>query len=464
MTSSPENSETPVRSLARDSVGTTLTYAALFLLGILIFVLNCRILGPMWRGVLGLIMIAPGIVLKIGNFGFDQGMVVIGGKEKELLPKLAATGLLYSRLIGYILIGLLLGFMFGFPIQFWRMFQELWNPLAFTVISIAFPIHLMTLIVDATIYAEDRIAVRNTKEILVNVVMFVAILILVFVFNMKLMGIIGAYVIANTFSLVYGWYLCRDKVSLNGALDFPLISRAVKLGFPVSLALFASYIMLPVMMIQLSLSLHGDQALALQRIGFFSVAYMMVDRILPVTRSVAFALLPKITSGTDEGAGELAAKASRHTLIISFLLFVVLVIFMKPIIAFLLGQRFMNVVVPFAIMAPGGIALSVSGVWAANLLARHRPLDVAFAGIAGVFVALICSWVGFHYMPDGREVLVASISVVIGNLVAFIIMLPAFCRSGHLSVRDVLVPTLDDFREWKRIPGFIFDMIRPKRS
>jgi len=462
MTLSPGNTETTKTSLARDSVGTTLTYALLFFLGLLIFVLNCRILGPLWRGMLGLIMIGPALVLKIGNFGYDQGMVVIGSRERYLLSSLTWTGLLYSFALGMLAIGILMGFMWGFPIQFWRVFQGVWNPIAFSVISLVFPIHLMTQVVDAAIYAEDRISVRNRKEVIVNAVMLVIIIVLWRAFGLRLMAIVGAHVIANFVSLVYGWFLAKDRIGAPVGFDRVLVDKSVRLGFPVSLAYLAGYLMLPAMIIPLSLAMGGSPIENLERLGFFSVAFMMVDRILPVTRSVAFALLPKITTGTDAEAGELTAKASRHTLIISLFVFIFLVIFMKPIIVFLIGERFLNVVSPFAIMAPGGIALSVSGVWAAHLLARKRPFDVAYAGIVGVVIALLCSGLGFYYLPHGREVLVASMSVVVGNLVAFAIMLPAFCKSGHLTVRDALLPTSDDFREWRRIPGFIFDMIRRK--
>ncbi len=462
MTSSSENPKTPIRSLARDSVGTTLTYIALFFLGLVIFILNCRILGPEWRGVLGLVMLAPGIVIKIGNLGFDQGLIVLGGKDRGILGALSRTGIVYSFVMGMVSIGILMGFMWGFPIAFWRIFQEVWNPKAFMLISLAFPIHLMTLICDSAIYAEDRISVRNLKEIIVNAVMLAAIVILVLAFDLRLMGIIGAYVIANFFSLVYGLVLVKDKVLSRVSLDFSLVKKSLKLGFPVSMAHLASYLMLPAMIIPLSLALSGNARLNLERIGYFSVAYMMVDRILPVTRSVAFALLPKITSGTDQEAGELAGKASRHTLIVSISIFIVLVIFMHPIVSLLLGERFINVVVPFTIMAPGGIALSATGVWSAHLLARKRPLDVAWAGIIGVLTALICAGLGFHYLPDGREVLVASISVVVGTILIAAIMLPSFCRTGQISVREAILPTLEDLREWKRIPGYISDMITRK--
>ncbi len=463
MTSSNENPEKSSRSLARDSVGTTLTYSGLFILGLIIFVVIARVLGPTWRGALGIVMLAPGIVLRIGNLGYEHGLVVIGGKTRDLLGPLTRTGIVYGFITGLISIGILMGFMWGFPKTFWGI-NQVWLPLPFMIITLAFPLHLMTLVYDGAIYAEDRIAARNKKELVVNIAMLIAIIVATFIFNYWLMGIVAAYIIAQCVSLFYAMILVRGRVKLSGGLDLRQAGEAVRLGFPVSLAHLATYLMLPAMIIPLSLALPGNAIENLARIGYFTIAYQMVDRILPVTRSVAFALLPKITSAEEEEAGELAAKASRHTLMVSVAIFAVLVVFMYPIISILLGNRFLAVVGPFAIMAPGGVALSVAGVWQAHLLARKKPLQVAKAGIMGVVVALIITGLGFHYIPGDREVLAASLAVMIGTFVNAGMLLPAFCKAGKIGPVKALIPTLEDLREWRRIPGLIVEMIKRRTN
>jgi len=464
MTSSAENPPTSPSSLARDSVGTTLTNSALFLIGIITWIAVARFLGPVWRGALALVMLAPSIVMKTGSFGFDQGMVVVGGKEPRTLGPLARTGIVLAFLMSLISIGLLAAFMWGFPTTFWRLTQQTWLRDQFMLISLAFPLHLMTMVYDAAIYAEDRIAARNAKELWVNVVMLVAILAAVFIWNLRLMAVIGAYLLANVVSLAYGWLLVRRRVHLDGGIDAGLAGRAVKLGFPVYLAQLASYAMLPVMMVLLSFALPGNRNENLERIAFFTMAYQMVDRILPVTRSISFALLPKITGAGEIEAGEMAAKASRHTLLVSIVIFALLFVFMHPIVAILLGKRYLSVVGAFAIMAPGGVALSLIGVWSAHLLARMRPLDVARAGIIGVVVALICAGVGFRFLPEGREVLAASLAVVVGTFVNAAFLLPPFCSAAKIGPDKALIPTVADLRDWRRVPGYVREIIRRKRA
>jgi len=466
MTSQPENSDNHSHSLARDSVRTTLTNVALFFLGVVIWIAVARLLGPTWRGALALVMIVPTIVIRIGTLGFDYGMVVLGGRDRDVLGTLTRTGVVFGFVVGFFLIGLLMVFMWAFPITFWRLTQEVWLRPQYMLIAMVFPVHLMTLMYDAAIYAEDRIAARNIKELVINAVMLVTVLVAVFIFNLRLMGVIGAYVFANVISLAYAWLLVRGNVSLSGNLGVSLGRKAVKLGFPMYLAQLANYMMLPSMMVTLSFALPGNSAENLARIAFFTMAYQMIDRILPVTRSVAFALLPKITSGTDVKAGELAAKASRHTLLVSLVIFGILCLLMNPIVAILLGKRFLALVGPFLIMAPGGVALSVAGVWSTHLLARSRPLQVAKAGIISVIVALIVAGLGFKFLfvGQGREVLVSSLSVLIGAFVNAAFLLPVFCREGRVSAMRVLVPTLEDLAEWRRIPGFAVELIKRKRS
>jgi O-antigen/teichoic acid export membrane protein len=445
-------------------VGTTLTNIALFILGIIIWIAIARLLGPTWRGALALVMIAPTIVMKVGTLGFDYGIVVLGGKSNEMLGKLTRTGVFFGMVVGIIFIGLLFVFMYVFPIAFWRLTQEVWLRPQYIIIATVFPIHLMTLMYDAAIYAEDRIAARNIKELVVNTTMLGIILIAVFVFDMRLIGIIGAYVLANVLSLAYAWYLVKGNVPLGGRLDAPLGREAVKLGFPVYLANMAMFLMLPAMMITLSFALPGESTDNLARIAFFTMAYQMVDRILPVTRSIAFALLPKITAASDSEAGELAAKASRHTLVASLIIFALLVLFMHPIVAILLGKRYLAVVGAFTIMAPGGVALSSAGVWSTHLLARAKPLKVATAGIISVVTALVISGIGFRYLEPGREVLIASLAVVVGAFLNAGILLPSFCREGHVRMSRALVPTMEDFREWRRIPRFVGEFAARKRN
>lgn len=457
MTSSPGNQTIEKGSLARDTVGTTLTNVALFILGIFIWVIIARLLGPVWRGELALVMLAPAIVMKTGSFGYDQGMIVLGGKNRTSLGPLTGTGVLLGFFMGVLFIGLLLGFMWGFPKTFWNI-SQVWLPGPFMIISMAFPLHLMTMAYDAAIYAEDRIAARNLKELVINIVMIVVILAAFFLFKLQLFGVIGAYIIANTVSLGYSYLLVRGRIPLPGTIDINIIRQAVRLGFPIYLAQLAAYMMLPVMMILLSFSLAGSHGENLARIAFFTMAYQMIERILPVTRSVAFALLPKITGGSDTDASELTAKASRQTFLTSLLLFIILAIFMKPIVDILLGSRFIPVAGAFAIMAAGGIALSMAGVWSAHLLARTRPYEVAKAGIIGVLVALVIAWAGFQN-TTGREVQIASVAVLIGSFVNAGFLLNSFCKAGSIKAVNVLIPTMADMREWRRIPGFITEMI-----
>jgi len=463
MTSPESKSQNSGHSLAHDSVGTTLTNVALFIVGILIWIAIARILGPIWRGALALVMIAPTIVIKGGTFGFDQGMIVLGGGDRNKLGPLTRTGIVFGLIFGLIAVGILMGFMWGFPKTFWRICQEVWMPLPFLLISLAFPLHLMTLVYDAAIYAEDRISARNLKELVINVLMLLILAALVFFWHKRLIGVILAYVLANIISLLYAMLLVRGHVNLSGRPDMKLASQAVKLGFPVYLAQLAAYIMLPAMMVVLSFSLTGKAGDNLARIAYFTMAYQMIERTLPVTRSVAFALLPKITDGSDAEAGRLAARASRHTLIAAAGIFILLVLFMHPIVSILLGQQYISIVGAFAIMAPGGIALSLIGVWSAHLLARHRPMPVAWGGILGVITALVISWLGFNYLPEGREVMAASIAVVSGTLVNALYLLPTFCKIGKIPLREALVPGIDDFRDWKRIPGLVKRVIMRKR-
>ena len=448
-------------SLARDSVGTTLTNGVLFLLGIILLVLIARLLGPTWRGALVMIMLAPTLVMRLGPLGYDQGMVVLGGADRKLLGPLTRTAVIFGFFLGLIFIGLLMGFMWGWPKTFWRI-SQIWLPDQFELIALVFPVHLMTMAFDSAIYAEDRISARNLKELIVNLVMLAIILVAVMVWKLKLFGVVGAYVIANLVSMVYAWILVKGRVDLNGGVDLPLAKRTVKLGFPIYLSQLASYVTHPAMMVILSWALGGKPGINLARIAFFSMGFQMVERILPVTRSVAFALFPKITKSTHEDARELAAKASRHTFIASVALFGLLVIFLHPVIRILLGEVWLPIVWPFAIMAPGGVALSVAGVWATHLLARKKPYKVAWAGITGFITALIIAALGFKFLQRGSEIIVASFAVVIGSFINASLLLPAFCSASGLKPSEILIPRMSDLKEWRRIPGIIGDYVDRK--
>jgi O-antigen/teichoic acid export membrane protein len=440
-------------------VRTTLTNATLFFLGILIWIATARFLSTHLRGLLALIMVVPGLVIRIGLLGMEQGTVVMAGGDRKLLSPLARTGVWFGLLLGLLMIGVMLGLMYGSPFVF-RRITQMWPNGPFLFITLAFPIHLVTIALDSAIYAEDRIAARNAKELVVNGAMLAVMLVAFFGFGLQLFAVVGAYLVANLVSLVYAAMLLIGHVRFTGGIRIDLAKDAIRLGFPINLAQTASYMMLPAMMILLSLTLGGPGAENLQRIGFFAIGFQMVDRILPVTRSVAFALLPKITGGTGELASELAAKASRHTLMASLILFAVLVLLSHIIVGVLLGPRYLPAASAFVIMAPGGVVLSAAGVWSAHLLAVGRPYRVAWASLTGVVVALILSGVGFRFIPDHREVLVASVAVAIGSLVNASVLLPAFCSVAGVTMGQALVLRAEDVREWNRIPGLLRELVK----
>ena len=145
------------------------------------------------------------------------------------------------------------------------------------------------------------------------------------------------------------------------------------------------------------LNLRSDQFLlgylaGTASVGVYSVAVTVAELLLFFPRSLATALMPRITGADSVSAKHMAASACRHT-VGGALLSAVVLVPIGLLIPVLFGEAYRPSVVPFFLLLPGLGAYALAPVLSTYFSGQlGRPIVTSL--FAGMSLALDVTWFG----------------------------------------------------------------------
>lgn len=126
-------------------------------------------------------------------------------------------------------------------------------------------------------------------------------------------------------------------------------------------------------------------------IGYFAVAVAIVVQASMIADSVEVAVLPRMAADKPR-RGQLAAQASRMTLLATGVLVVILAVFCRPVVSLLFSQEFLPSVPLILIILPALLLWSASKMLLAYFMSSDRPEVASWAvgiGIAANMISLL---------------------------------------------------------------------------
>lgn len=171
-------------------------------------------------------------------------------------------------------------------------------------------------------------------------------------------------------------------------------------------------------------------------VGVYSVAVAFAEMALMAPNAIGIALFSHLPGVSQADQLEIVGRSSRITVLIALAGGALLVLFSRPLVTILMGQRFSGAVLPLVILVPGLVMMSANYVFANYYASQGRPLVSASCFGIGLVVDVAANYL---LIPSlGVEGAALASSVAYSCITASFILI--LRREHRLRYRDFLLP------------------------
>lgn len=367
-----------------------------------------RSLGADGKGELAKILLIPQILWVFCTVGIDLMNIYYAGKEKDKISKLVSNSFWLGLGLGLVSIVIPVGLYFAFQSVlpgFDKLFGNV-PRILFFIMLLTTPPYLIGYFIESVIYGLDKITIVNIKRIATQIVYLIAVYIFVTDpnalipiidkpfntgLNTGLWGVAYGHILFMVFALGYSLILIRRFVRWKVfAFDWGFLVKGLKnIGFYAFGAAAATFLFFKVAIMVITYYIAYSGCVSDADLGLYTTATQAIEKVLLIPSSIAFALLPKVTSKAWVDVLSLTAKSSRHTFMITLIIVGVLSIFIRPIFVVLYTEEFANACYPFWYLAPGIVFYSVGRVFGTNLIGIGKVYYAFYFSLITLVINLI---------------------------------------------------------------------------
>lgn len=416
----------------RRVAGVFATRVARLILGITTSFVLAGMLLPEGRGQYALLVLVPGMLNALGQLGLPSAMSFFAGRGMRI-DQLQRLGWGLAAGLSVVLVGgtiLLLPLLTETVLQ--AVDEEL-IPLALASV----PFQLASAFAGSALIG--RQVMRNYNLIIVaqSVLMLVGVVVLVGGLDLGVTGALTSYVtVAVIVAIATAIELGRVVRSSPPEGPSVHIGPFVSYGLRIYPASVTGYFSLRVDVLILGAML-GDAT----AVGLYTFAVSLAEPVFMVPDSISTVFYPRV-AGMERGrADALAPQVSRFTLLVTVL---VVIAFVPPawLATNVILPTFADSLVPFLILLPGIVALSVSKVLSGYIGGLGLPLHVARASLVNLVVNVMANVILIPVLGIAGAALASLISYTVHATMLAIIA----SRLARRPTLEYVVPTSAEVR------------------
>ena len=413
---------------------TILTRWSGFVLDGVASVVVARYIGPTGKGTLSVLNVITGLAMQVGNLGLHAATAHFAAREKGSLARIAWASLLLAPAIGVVIAAGLGIAIAAFPV----LVSGVPSPLV--VISLlTIPFAFLLLFFQNILLGQQRIRVYNLLDVGGKSLALPVVLIILLVLKGGVQELVVAGLFVSAAISVVAVRQAFRGVSAPFVVDFPFLGRMLAFGLRSYVSCLLAFLIIRSDMLLVNYFLGTAQA------GVYAVAVNLTDLLLIFPTAVGTMLFPRI-SAQPRDDGFLTAAACRHTLAGMAVICIAAGALAQPLVQLLYGGAFSEAVVPFLLLLPGVLALSLETIFMNDLAGRGLPpIVIAVPGI-GLVLNLALNLV---FIPRfGIPAAAAASSLAYGAMLA--IAWNAFARRTTVPATACGLLTLNDVKALHR--------------
>ncbi len=339
-------------------------------IAILASVIAARFLGPFGKGALAVIGLVSSLAIQFGDLGLHASTTYFTARSPEALPRIVALSLWIAMVLGTALSLLVVAIAWVFPHSLNEVSSRF---LLIPVVLI--PFGLLSLYFQNILLGMRRIVAFNLVDLAGKGAGLVATIVLLSVFGFGVWELLVAgLVIAVGTSLMTVWLVAREAPPAL-AIDRDLARVMLRYGTKFYLTCLLAYLVIRADLFMVNYFRGVTEA------GIYSVSVGLADLLFMLPTAIGTVLFPRL-AGDRVGAGNLALKTCRYTVLLMAGACLLAALLARPLIFALYGPAFAGSVLPLLWLLPGVFLLSIETIAGQDLAGRGYP-----AGLVGYWLA-----------------------------------------------------------------------------
>ena len=422
----------PVTGILKGSsiffIASLITYAIRFATSVII----ARTLGPGGKGIYVLVITLGAFLVLFFNFGLNSAITYLTAsksfREKDLFAFAVVAALLWG----------LIGILVFYPLYNFVLYKTLLVGVSQNYIYLVLallPANLLISFLISILLGQQYILQYNLVE-LCRIFANLLLQIISAVLGWGLTGAILAWVISNILALLFALWFTRDNMNIRINHIREIIKPAFSYGarsYVANLFSFFNY------RLDSFLVNFFSGAVA---VGLYSTGVSVAELLYYVPNAISGALFPKIPRLSPGTASLLTARLCRIVLIVTIPICVIFGVAGIFIIPRIFGVDFKPSVLPFLLLLPGILGISLSKLIAADLSGRGKP---QYSMNISIITVILTIFLDVILIPKAN-ISGAAIASTIAYLTSAILYVFWFCIETHTPWMIVIIPNLDDFR------------------
>jgi len=432
-------------TVAQNSATTLATQIASYALNFVAGIIIARSLGPANKGTLSLVVLSHVLLLTVANLGLASACSYLIARRGFSLGQVGRHAIVAALGLGIITFGLTAAVVNFLPAGVVDPSQRAYVLLAAGLT----PLALTTQFLNGALLGAGQIIWLNGLTLAQAVINVAGLALFLLALGLGLRGGLSAWAltVVCTCALTAGvtfWRarrLGRRAADGAGRWNQALADEAFHYGVRAYPAGVVSF-----------LNLRSDQFLlgylaGTASVGIYSVAVTVAELLLFFPRSLATALLPRITGADSVSARHMAASACRHT-IGGALVSAAVLLPIGLLIPVWFGEAYRPAVVPFLLLLPGLAAYSLAPVLSTYFSGQlGRPIVTSrFAAMSlALDVALVWVLVPRMAVPG------AALASTLAYAATIIAMVAYFRRLTGVGLREMLAVRIEDLAAYRSV-------------
>ena len=416
---------------------------------LLLEVVYARFLGPSGRGQLSLCLMVLGCGGLIGSLGGEIPIMLWSADDKrkssEWLPSVIFCGLLGSTLA----CGL-----WAFLFWWWRpeFLRGITGPLAILVLG-AIPFSILATYCLALLVGLDRLRERSVLVVTSQfATLVVAGALLYFLPPTAELAFI-AVLLGLLVALLGGAVFLKSQVRLleGGVNALSKVWAALSLGIRGQLGNVATFFnyRLDVFVVNYYLST--------TEVGLYALGVMVSETLWQVPNAAALALVPRTARDLDRSGAEFTCLVCRQVFAVACVTAIAVAVLSGWMIPLVFGDKFGPSVPVIWWILPGTIALAVSKVMCADLLARGMPGYSAMFAFITLLVTIGLDLLLIPRMGIQGAALASSVAYLTNSLLVAMVLK----RKLGVTWKALYVPTRTELTPYRQVLSHLLNRVRP---
>lgn len=427
--------------LKKDTIITFSTYVLQLGLGLISTIIIARTFGPQGKGLFSLLTLTAGILVMTSNLGLGIAGTYFIARKKYQVKDLAGNYFYLAFLLGA-LSALILFLLYPFLKYSFLKGTEFTQ---LRPILVVIPFMLLNLYFSAILLGQNRIKSYNLANISALLAFLVFLVVLFVIGKLTITAVILVWAAGTITGSLVAFLLINPRENFLPKINLPSLRTSLSFGLKSYLANLMSFFnyRLDAFLVNFFLNI--------AQVGFYTLAVSMAELLWYLPNSISTVVFPRVSASDRESATRLTTTLCRNTLFLASLLAVIAALLARPLLVLLFTKRFLPTLVPFYLLLPGIIALSLGKVIASDLLGRGKPIYATFTSGTTLILTIVLDILLIPRLGIRGAALASSVAYVFVTFLAVLI----FLYESGASLRETLVVNKDDLQlylNWLKHP------------